>query len=92
MDNAKVKQGDQNQANDNNNVIIGSPLLADKSVSFSGNSSGNILFCEDGVDLRNSTISFNGSNSLIYLSKNKHLYQINVSINRDSVLFIGENN
>ena len=90
MDNTKVKQGDQHQTNDN--IIIGSPLLADKSVSFSSNSSGNILFCEDGIDLRSSTISFNGSNSLIYLSKNKHLYRINVFINRDSVLFIGENN
>lgn len=90
MDNAKVKQSDQHQANDN--IVIGNPLLADKSVSFSSNSSGNILFCEDGIDLRSSTISFNGNNSLIYLSKNKHLYQINVSINRDSVLFIGENN
>lgn len=49
MDNAKVKQGDQHQANDN--IIIGNPLLADKSVSFSSNSSGNILFCEDGIAL-----------------------------------------
>lgn len=62
MDNAKVKQGDQHQANDN--IVIGNPLLADKSVSFSSNSSGNILFCEDGIDLRSSTISFNGNNSL----------------------------
>lgn len=48
MDNTKVKQGDQHQTNDN--IIIGSPLLADKSVSFSSNSSGNILFCEDGIE------------------------------------------
>lgn len=90
MDSVKAKQDDQHQVN--GNIIIGNPLLADKSVSFNSNSSGNILFCEDRVDLRKSTISFNGNNSLVYLSKNKHSYQINVSIHRDNVLFFGEDN
>lgn len=74
------------------NTIIGNPLLAEKSISFKENSFGNILFCEEGTDLRNCTISFNGDNALVYLSKNKHVYRLNVSINRDSVLFIGKDN
>lgn len=74
------------------NKVIGNPLLSDNSVTFGKGSCGNILYCEEGIDLRGSSISFNGNNALVYLSKNKHRYSLNASINRDSVLYIGENN
>ena len=66
------------------NTIIGNPLVTDNCVKFKANSRGNILFCEDGTDLRGSTITFNGDNALVYLSKNKHQYKLSVSMNRDN--------
>ena len=57
------------------NTIIGNPVVAENSVKFKANSHGNILFCEDGTDLRGSTITFNGDNALVYLSKNRLIGQ-----------------
>lgn len=74
------------------NTIIGNPLVTDNCVKFKANSRGNILFCEDGTDLRGSTITFNGDNALVYLSKNKHQYKLSVSMNRDNTLYIGKDN
>ena len=49
------------------NIIIGSVnSLKDSKINFSG--TGNVLFVEDGVNLRSSNISFNGNNSIVYLS------------------------
>lgn len=74
------------------NTIIGNLLVTDNCVKFKANSRGNILFCEDGTDLRGSTITFNGDNALVYLSKNKHQYKLSVSMNRGNTLYIGKNN
>ena len=74
------------------NTIIGNPVVAENSVKFKANSHGNILFCEDGTDLRGSTITFNGDNALVYLSKNRHQYKLSVSMNRDNTLYIGKDN
>ena len=74
------------------NTIIGNPLVTDNCVKFKANSRGNILFCEDGTDLRGSTITFNGDNALVYLSKNKHQYKLSVSMNRGNTLYIGKDN
>ena len=53
---------------DRNNIIIKKEAkLASSKIIFKG--TGNILFLEDGVQLKNSTISFLGNNSIIYLSK-----------------------
>ena len=74
------------------NKIIGNPKLSNGSVTFREGTHGNILYCEEGVDLSGATISFMGDNALVYLSENKHRYFLNVSIYRESVLFIGKNN
>ena len=74
------------------NAIIGNPVVAENSVKFKANSHGNILFCEDGTDLRGSTITFNGDNALVYLSKNRHQYKLSVSMNRDNTLYVGKDN
>ena len=52
----------------------------------------NILFCEEGVTLENSRIDFHQDNSILYLSRNNHNYHVSISLNRDSVCFIGKNN
>lgn len=74
------------------NTIIGNPVVAENSVKFKANSHGNILFCEDGTDLRGSAITFNGDNALVYLSKNRHQYKLSVSMNRDNTLYVGKDN
>jgi len=49
--------------------------LDNSKVNFYGRN--NILFVEDGVTLRNSTINFNKDNSVVYLSSNRHNYLLN---------------
>ena len=74
-----------------NNLII---VNAEKSqinnskINFYGKN--NILFVEDGVTLRNSTIDFNKDNSVVYLSRNKHNYLLNCSLNNSNTLYIGK--
>lgn len=74
-----------------NQVIVN----ADKS-SLDGNSKiifagkNNILFVEDGVCLRNSTISFQGDNAVVYLSKNRHTYFLRITLYHDSAVYIGD--
>ncbi|MGN0394904.1 MAG: acyltransferase [Coprococcus sp.] len=62
--------------------------LENSKITFRG--TGNILFVEDGVRLSNCTIGFQGSNSVVYLSKNRHIYYLNISINNNSCVYIGE--
>ncbi|WP_407423838.1 acyltransferase [Methanobrevibacter sp.] len=74
-----------------NNKFFGSPPnLINSSISFHGEN--NIIACEDGVTLKDSNIIFHSDNSVLYLSSNNHDYLVNISINRDSVCFIGKNN
>lgn len=73
----------------NGNKFIGHPPILKKSlINIKG--SGNILFCEKNVILNNSSITFNANNSLIYLCSGKHRYD--VSINNNSVFYVGKNN
>jgi len=50
----------------------------------------NILFIEDGVILKNSTISFNRDNSVVYLGRNRHNYFLNCSVNNSNAVYIGQ--
>ena len=71
------------------NLIIGSiPIFENSKIQFKG--CNNILYCEDGVKIRNSNIVFKGDNSLIFLKKGK--YNLDVDIYNNSTLYIGENN
>ncbi|WP_026491353.1 acyltransferase [Butyrivibrio sp. XPD2002] len=52
--------------------------------------SNNVLYCEKGVNLKNSKLTFNGDNSLIYLHSNMPTFNsLDLSIFSDSVIHIG---
>lgn len=74
------------------NRIIGDPLYEEGNVLFAPGTSGNILYCEEGLDLRGCSISFKGNNSLVYLSRNKHRYGLKVDMYRSNVLYVGRDN
>lgn len=75
----------------NNNKILGKePTLIKSIISFKGKN--NVLICEENIIIENSNLSFNGNNSIIYLSKNKNKYYLNVSIYNNSILYMDENN
>lgn len=59
-------------------------------ITFQGKN--NILIVEDGVRLHSSKINFNADNSVVYLSKNKHVYNLNVSLFNNSVIYFGKDN
>lgn len=46
------------------------------SIRFTGKNS--ILVIEDGVNIRDSEIVLEGNNAIVYLSRNKHVYRLNV--------------
>lgn len=72
------------------NKVIGCPVIENCNIIFGGGH--NILVCEENVKLVNSKVNFNADNSLIYLSSNKHIYYLDVVINHNSIMYIGENN
>ncbi len=53
------------------------------------NGSGNILVVEDGVKLGSSTVLFNGSNAVCYLSASKNPYYVNLTVNNNGCIFFG---
>lgn len=73
-----------------NNKIIGSnPNLKNTRIIFTG--SNNRLICEENVNLHNSILDFKADNSIIYLSSNRNIYYLNISIYNNSVFYMGEN-
>ncbi len=74
------------------NLIIGAPVCSENSVVFKPGTKGNILYCEDNLDLTQCKITFNGNHSLVFLFGSKHRYHLNVAIHQDSVLYIGRDN
>lgn len=74
----------------NENRIMGNPGLHNSKITFHG--SGNLLYCENNVNLVNCSILFGGSNSLIYLSSTNSNYSFNLHIFQNSVVFIGRDN
>lgn len=73
------------------NYVAGvTPSMKRSEIVFNG--TGNVLFCEEGVTLVDSKISFSGDNSLIYLSKSRHNYPLNISIYNNSTLYFGRDN
>jgi len=73
-----------------NQVFVNSSKsrMLNSSIEFRGKS--NILFVEDGVVLKNSRIIFNHNNSVVYLSKSRHVYILKCFINNNSVLYFGK--
>lgn len=72
------------------NRIIGAPSISNSMIIFRG--SGNFLYCEEGVELENSRINFNGDNSIIYLSKSSHKYYLNFSLGQNCSFYVGRDN
>ena len=78
------------KTDENNNQIIGTnPNLQNTRISFRGRN--NRLICEDNVNLHNSILDFNADNSIIYLSSNRNVYYLNISIYNNSLFYMGEN-
>ena len=57
------------------------------SVVFHGQ--GNVLYCEDGVNLTQTKIIFHGDNSLVYLSSTDFPYRAIIHVWHNSLFFIG---
>lgn len=74
------------------NRLMGTPpkKMTNSSIKFVGKN--NILYCEDNVMLDHCSITFNASNSVIYLSSSKYLYRLITFINNDSVFYMGKDN
>lgn len=75
----------------NNRVIVNanqSECKDNSKISFLGEN--NILYIEDGVRLSHSSIKFFCNNSLVYLRKSKHVYQVIIDVYNDSTVYIGK--
>ena len=73
------------------NRIIGEDFtLQNSDIRFNGE--GNILFVENGVKLVNSNIKFLGDNCVVYLGESSCSYNLDVTVYRDSVFYMGRNN
>ncbi len=75
---------------DGNRFIGEMPQMVGSSINIAGKN--NVLFCEKGVRLVNSVITFNADNSIVYLCENKNAYKINVSVYNNNVFYSGRDN
>ncbi|WP_083985942.1 hypothetical protein [Corynebacterium renale] len=64
-----------------------STLARDARINING--SNNIIVIEDGVKIEGGSINVNGSNSLLYLSRNRHPYRLQLSVNANTCVFFG---
>lgn len=81
---------DSNQLMDlEENEFIGElPKMTNSQISFKGKN--NILICEEGVHLWNCRIDFNLDDSVLYLSKSRYDYSVNIALHKNSICFIGK--
>ena len=63
--------------------------LINNSITFTGEN--NILVIEDDAIIKNSKIKFMGSNAVCYLSKNRHVYYLDLTIHNRTAVFIDKN-
>ena len=59
--------------------------------SISINGSNNIIVIEDGVKMKNCLLKINGESSIIYLSKSKHWYYLDITANNNTAVYFGKN-
>ena len=84
---------DFNQTAKDNKIIVDSTkstLDSNSVIKFNGKN--NILVIEDGVKLVNSRISFGGDNAVVYLSRNKYIYYLDINAYSNTCVFIGKDN
>ncbi len=73
---------------DGNQILGEFPNMENSVINFKGK--GNILFCESGVALRDSTLNFKNDNSLIFLGTCGHSsYSLNISTHNNTVFHLG---
>lgn len=75
---------------DGNQILGEFPNLKNSEINFNG--ANNILYCEPGVTLSESSLDFKADNSVIYLGANRHEYKLTVSVYNDSVFHMGIHN
>ena len=87
----KITSPDMFQNLTDGNSFIGElPQMVNSSVNFVGKN--NVFYCEKGVKLVNSVISFNADNAIVFLCENKNDYKLNVSVYNNNVFYSGKNN
>lgn len=64
--------------------------ITNSTITFNGNN--NIVVVEDGAKILNSRITFNGDNSVLYLSRSRHNYLFDLTLNTQSVVYFGSDN
>ncbi len=70
------------------NSFIGSlPNLLNSQIVFKG--TGNILFCEEGLTLKDASITFEQDNALAVIRKTKHPLKLNLHVWNGSVFYLG---
>lgn len=79
---------------ENNKVMLekenAEVYLKDTRITFKGNN--NILYLEDGVKIYNSTIIFEGDDSVVFLCKNKEIYYLNITMYNNNAFYMGQDN
>ena len=85
-----ASKDDLSQMCDGNCICGTFPVMKNSTILFKGKN--NLLFCEPGVILDETTLKFLGDNSVIYLETNRHEYRLMVSLRHDSVFHMGKHN
>ena len=79
-------------AKDNKIIVDSTKSTLDSNSVIKFNGKNNILVIEDGVKLVNSRISFGGDNAVVYLSRNKYIYYLDINAYSNTCVFIGKDN
>ena len=75
-----------------NTIICNNPdsvEFIDSSININGE--GNIVVIEDGAKMNGCVLKINGDNSLLYLSKSKHWYYLDATVNNNTAVYFGKN-
>lgn len=75
---------------DKNSFVGFVPQMINSRIVFKGYN--NILYCDEGVVLKDSILKFSANNSIIYLGKNRHFYKIKINVYNNSAVHIGSDN
>ena len=86
----EVLKNIEEQSSLKENKVIGKPNLKNSTVFFAGKN--NILFCEDNINIVNSSIRFEGNNCVIYLCYTKSSYSLDIHVFQNSLVYMGRDN
>ena len=77
---------------DSNTIICNNPdsvEFIDSNININGE--GNIIVIENGAKMKGCVLKINGDNSLLYLSKSKHWYYLDATVNNNTAVYFGKN-